>query len=198
MTVVRAADRFRTSQPGIESWHVFAAGPHYDPARLGAGPLIGLDDHLLEPGAGFAPHGHRGVTIVSWVVSGVLEHRGATTLRVHPGTALVQRAGHGIRHEEGNASQRESLRLVQTTLMADSGTAPTTELVAPPVVTEGVRLDVGSLVPAAPAYIYVLDGEWDGLGPGDFAFVEQAPAGAGELMAWCVPSAACTQWTSAV
>jgi hypothetical protein len=183
--IVRAVDRFRTSQPGIDSWHVLSAGPHYDPARVRFGPLIGLDEHHLAPGAGFAEHAHRGVTIVSWVCSGVLEHRGASTELVRPGEVLVQRAGSGVRHEERNPSTDEPLRLIQATLTSPSDESPATTRTVPPVDLDSVRLVAGS---AAPAYVYVLSGSWDGLAPGDFAFVERTPEGAGELLAWCVRS----------
>ena len=182
--IIRAAERFRTAQPGIESWHVLSAGPHYDPARLRFGPLIGLDEHVLAPGAGFAEHAHRGVTIVSWVARGVLEHRGDTRQTVRPGEVLVQRAGRGIRHEERNPSADEPLVLVQATVLAASDEAPATERTEPPVDLGALRFGTE---PAAPAYVYVLSGAWSGLTPGDFAFVEQAPRGEGALLAW-VPS----------
>jgi hypothetical protein len=186
--IVRAGDRFRTSQPGIDSWHVLSAGPHYDPARLRFGPLIGLDEHILAPGAGFAAHAHRGVTIVSWVCGGVLEHRGATTELVHPGDVLVQRAGSGVRHEERNPSTDGPLRLVQATLASSSDESPATTRTEPPVELDSVRFVAGAVGLAAPAYVYVLSGSWGGLEPGDFAFVERTPEGAGELLAWCVRS----------
>jgi quercetin 2,3-dioxygenase len=186
VSVIRAADRFRTSQPGIESWHVLSAGPHYDPARLRAGPLIGIDEHLLAPGALFAEHAHRGVDIVSWVLGGTLAHQGETTLLVRPGEALVQRAGSGIRHEEGNPSASEPLRVVQMTLLSSPAADPVTDLTVPPVVLGPATLIVG---PAAPAYVYVVSGSWRDLAPGDFASVAEPPEGAGELLSWCVRSA---------
>ena len=185
MTVIRAHERFRTSQPGIESWHVLSAGPHYDPARVRAGPLIGVDEHVLAPGAGFAEHAHRAVDIVSWVVTGTLAHRGATSVLVRPGEVLVQRAGTGIRHEEGNPSTSEPLRLVQMTLLSSPDIEPATELTVPPVSLDAARFIAG---PAASAYVYVLSGSWRGLAPGDFARVAEPPMGEGELLSWCVRS----------
>ena len=193
MRIIRAGERFRTAQPGIESWHVLSAGPHYDPARIQAGPLIGIDEHVLAPGVGFAEHGHRGVDIVSWVVSGALAHCTAAahpddagTVLVRPGDVLVQRAGTGIRHVERNASTTQRLRLVQMTLLSAEG-EPATELTVPPVVLGATTLVAG---PAAPAYVYVLSGSWRDLAPGDFALVAEVPQGAGELLSWCVPSIA--------
>jgi redox-sensitive bicupin YhaK (pirin superfamily) len=186
VTTIRAGERFRTSQPGIESWHVLSAGPQYDPARVHAGPLIGIDEHVLAPGAGFDEHAHRGVDIVSWVVSGTLAHRGATTLLARPGDVLVQRTGTGIRHEERNASASQPLRLVQMTLLSSSDTEPSIELTTAPVVLDAATFVAG---PSAPAYVYVLSGSWRDLAPGDFAYVAEPPQGEGELLSWCVRSA---------
>jgi redox-sensitive bicupin YhaK (pirin superfamily) len=118
----RRPDAFRTDQPGIVSHHVFSAGPHYDPDNLSFGPVIACDLHEVGPGAGFEWHGHRGVVIVSWVLTGTLRHEdsagGVTT--VPPGRVLMQSTGDGIRHRETNASEVDPLRFVQTTLLVDS------------------------------------------------------------------------------
>lgn len=119
MRVIRSAARFRTEQPGIVSFHCFSAGPHYDPANLSFGPLLGWDEHLIAPGAGFAEHAHRGVEILSRVVAGQLSHAGAAGARlVGPGETFSQSAGDGIRHTERNVSETDPLRLVQVTLAA--------------------------------------------------------------------------------
>jgi redox-sensitive bicupin YhaK (pirin superfamily) len=185
VTIIRADERFRTSQPGIASWHVLSAGPHYDPERVRMGPLIGIDEHVLAPGAHFAEHAHRGVDVVSWVCSGTLAHNGATSLLVRPGDVLVQRAGTGIRHDEGNPSTFEPLRLVQMTLLSSSDIEPATELTAAPVALDAATFVAG---PAGPAYVYVVSGSWRDLAPGDFAYVAEPPEGEGELLSWCVRS----------
>ena len=103
--VTRAADWFADDRPGITSRHCFSAGSHYDPSRLGVGPLIGVDEHVVAPGAGFADHAHRGVDIVTWVLEGALTHEDSLGHRVvlHSGDTAVLRAAHGVRHEERNA-----------------------------------------------------------------------------------------------
>ena len=119
MRVLRAADRFRTEQPGILTRHCFSAGAHYEPDNLSFGPVLGCDEHLLAPGAGFEEHAHRGVEILSWVRSGGLAHsdsRGASRL-LGPGELMVQSTGGGVRHTERNASTDIELRFVQLTLL---------------------------------------------------------------------------------
>jgi len=97
-----ADGRGRSSQPGIESWHSFSSGPYYDPDRMSLGPIVGVDEHLVAPGAGFDWHAHRGVHIASWVMAGTLWHEddtGAAQL-VNPGELFVQSTGDGLRHRE--------------------------------------------------------------------------------------------------
>jgi len=100
-----AAARFVTATDLVESRHSFSYGPHYDPANVGFGVLVAHNADVLQPGGGFAEHPHRGVDIVTWVVSGALSHSddaGGAGL-VTPGVAQVLSAGRGVRHSEVNA-----------------------------------------------------------------------------------------------
>lgn len=120
--VRRARDRFVTRAPGRETWHAFSFGPHYDAANTGHGALVLHDEHLLAPGAGFPPHRHRGVEVVTWVLDGVLRHEGAGgAVRVlGPGDVQVLAAGTGVEHSERNDGDRP-LRFVQAWLAGDDG-----------------------------------------------------------------------------
>ena len=122
-TIVRAADRYRSSHGGVESWHCFSAGAHYDPGNVSHGALVGCDEHLVAPSAGFDWHAHRGVDILSWVLEGALHHeddRGADVV-IGAGEEFRQSAGDGIRHRETNPSAYLPLRLVQMTVLPDAG-----------------------------------------------------------------------------
>jgi quercetin 2,3-dioxygenase len=172
--VVRADARLRTSRDGIESWHCFSVGSHYDPDNVAHGALVGVDEHVIAPGSGFDWHPHRGVTILSWVLSGTLRHEQGThpARVVGPGDVLVQVAGDGIRHRETNASD-EPLRLLQTTITSVERTASTTVAVLP-VDVAGARFDVvrdRADLDAARWHGWVASGRWrvgtDDLGPGD-------------------------------
>jgi len=73
--VRRAADRFHTDLGWLDSWHSFSFGNHYDPANVGHGLLIVSNDDTVRAGGGFGTHGHADMEIVTWVLSGELEHR---------------------------------------------------------------------------------------------------------------------------
>ncbi len=187
--ILRASERFFVAQPGIETRQCFSAGGFYDASRLSAGALIGVDEHVIAAGAGFAEHAHRGVDIVSWVVAGALRHD--SDLVVSPGKLLVQSTGSGIRHAESNASD-EPLRLIQMTLVS-SADAPSTRLTLAPLAVDGGTFHVhrfGSLRVAAPAHLYVVRGDFDvgddALAVGDSSILDTdaTAAGEGELLIW--------------
>jgi quercetin 2,3-dioxygenase len=174
----RAAERFHSVHGGVRSWHCFSAGTHYDPDNVAHGGLIAVDEHHVAPGSGFDWHGHRGVTIVSYVASGRLRHENdAGDVRlVDAEEVLVQHAGSGIRHREANPSAHEPLLLVQTTVVGDG---------------DDLRFEVwtgdGRLI-APRWHAFVVDGGWrlddTDLAPGDSVrgHDELAITGSGTLL----------------
>ncbi|MEU8692355.1 pirin family protein [Streptomyces sp. NPDC048665] len=106
MEVRRAAERYRGGDPqaGIDTWHAFSFGPHYDPGNLRFGAVIACNEEHLAPGAGFDEHPHSHTEIVTWVIEGELTHRDSagheTTVR--PGDVQHLGAAAGVRHVERN------------------------------------------------------------------------------------------------
>jgi redox-sensitive bicupin YhaK (pirin superfamily) len=201
--VRRAADRFLTRGDGVETRHVFSFGPHYDPAHVAHGPLVACDEHRLEPGAGFAPHPHRGLEVVSWVLEGVLLHEGpGGTSEVPAGTGQWLATGDGVTHAERAGSA--PTRFVQTWLTSPGGRTSYQRLAAPRDrgLSEvgrraGAVLHVGrvdgprELPPAAYLHVLVLAGRLrvDGLGldAGDSARLADSGAalhGDAQVLVW--------------
>jgi hypothetical protein len=126
--VRRAADRLESRAGGVVSRHSFAFGPHYDPINTRFGALVTHNDDLLAVGAGFPEHPHRGLEIVTWVVSGALEHAdsfGGSAI-VHPGMIGRLSTGAGVRHSERNASAGET-RYIQMWVLPDAEGPPSYE-----------------------------------------------------------------------
>lgn len=105
------------------TWHTFSFGSHYDPERVALGPMVCHDEHLLGRGRGFDTHHHSGVAIVTWVLSGALEHRdslGASTgsaTVLEPGSVGILYAGGGVDHSEIAAAPQT--RFVQVWIRSD-------------------------------------------------------------------------------
>ncbi|HKO04322.1 MAG TPA: pirin family protein [Candidatus Acidoferrales bacterium] len=95
-------------------WH-FSFADYYDPENEQWGALRVFNDDVVQPGQGFGMHPHRDMEIVTYVLSGSLEHRDSLGHRgvIGPGEVQVMSAGRGIRHSEYNASKTDPLHLLQ-------------------------------------------------------------------------------------
>jgi redox-sensitive bicupin YhaK (pirin superfamily) len=124
MTVdVRLADsRFHTDISWLDSWHSFSFAEHFDPENTHHGLLLVLNDDLIASGGAFGTHPHRDMEIVTWVLDGTLEHRDSEGNHgiIERNTAQRMSAGTGIRHSESNASDTESLHLLQMWVPPDT------------------------------------------------------------------------------
>jgi redox-sensitive bicupin YhaK (pirin superfamily) len=103
--VRRAADRYLTRTPWLESWHSFSFGSHYDPTNVHHGVLVVNNDDTVPPGGGFDSHAHSNMEIVTWVLEGSLMHQDSAGNAgvIRPGLAQRMTAGTGILHSERNA-----------------------------------------------------------------------------------------------
>lgn len=93
----------------------FSFAQWYDPARMGFGALRVINDDVIAPGAGFPPHSHRDMEIITLVTEGTLAHQDSIGNKgtVRAGEVQVMSAGTGITHAEYNASENEPLSLFQ-------------------------------------------------------------------------------------
>jgi len=135
--VRRSTDRFVTVAPArpdaAAGWattrHSFSFGEHYDPGNIGFGPLVALNDETVRAGEVYPEHTHRDTEIVTWVLSGALQHSDSShgdrsLVTLVPGDVQLLSAGAGVTHVEG-ATSEGPVRFVQTWLRPDEpgGTA---------------------------------------------------------------------------
>lgn len=120
-THISADARGRSTSDWLDSRHTFSFGQHYDPRRMGYGPLRVVNDDRVAPGGGFARHGHANMEILTWVIDGALAHRDSlgTGSTIKPGDLQRMSAGSGIQHSEFNASQTQPVHFLQIWIQPD-------------------------------------------------------------------------------
>jgi hypothetical protein len=130
ITVRKSADRGHLNHGWLDTYHTFSFGDYYDPAQMSFRSLRVMNEDRVAPGQGFGMHGHRDMEIVTYVLSGALQHKDSLghgeVLR--PGELQRMSAGSGIRHSEFNPSATEEVHLYQIWLLPRAaGLAPSYE-----------------------------------------------------------------------
>ncbi len=101
-----AAERGHAQHGWLDSWHSFSFADYLDPRHVHFGPLRVINEDRVKAGAGFPPHRHEDMEIISYVLDGELEHRDSL--------------GNGsITHSEFNPSRTAALHFLQIWILPE-------------------------------------------------------------------------------
>jgi len=105
MIELRSFDTLGAANHGwLDAHHHFSFADYYDPARTNWGSLRVWNDDIIAPKAGFPPHPHRDMEIITYVREGAITHQDnlGNKGRTEAGDVQVMSAGSGVTHAEYN------------------------------------------------------------------------------------------------
>ena len=127
MTIRKAYERGHANHGWLETYHTFSFADYHEPKWDGYRSLRVINDDIVLPGGAFGMHPHRDMEIITYILSGSLQHEDSmgNGRVIKTGEFQYMAAGTGVLHSEANPSKKEAVHLLQIWILPDErGVAP--------------------------------------------------------------------------